>query len=85
MDGHFVSNLSLPKIERVRQMVERLNSRCEVEVDGGLDEATAPLAFGAGADVFVAGSSIFVNSAGVAAAMSRLRSNIAQGKGVLLA
>ena len=40
---HFLRSM-LPKIERVRQMVERLDGRCEVEVDGGIDEKTAPLA-----------------------------------------
>ena len=80
---HFIHS-TLPKIERVRLMVERLNRGCEVEVDGGVDEVTAPLAAAAGADVFVAGSAIFGKSAGVAAAMSGLRSNIAQCKCALL-
>jgi ribulose-phosphate 3-epimerase len=80
---HFLHS-TLPKIERVRKMVDRLNARCEVEVDGGVDEATAPLAAAAGADVFVAGSSIFGDSEGVAAAMNRLRASIAHGKGALV-
>ena len=63
---HFLRS-TLPKIERVRQMVERMKLSCEVEVDGGVDEETAPLAAEAGADVFVAGSSVFGNKAGVAA------------------
>jgi ribulose-phosphate 3-epimerase len=72
---HFIHG-TLPKIERVRRMIERANLHCEVEVDGGVDEETAPLAAAAGADVFVAGSSIFADSAGVAVAMSRLRTSI---------
>ena len=72
---HFIHG-TLPKIERVRRMIENANLRCEVEVDGGVDEETAPLAAAAGADVFVAGSSIFADNAGVALAMSRLRTNI---------
>jgi ribulose-phosphate 3-epimerase len=56
---------------------------CEVEVDGGVDEETAPLAAAAGADVLVAGSSIFGDAAGVASAMSRLRTNVAHRQGVL--
>jgi ribulose-phosphate 3-epimerase len=79
---HFLRS-TLPKIERVRQMVERMKLSCEVEVDGGVDEETAPLAAEAGADVFVAGSSIFGNKAGVAAAMGRLRTNIAHSLGVM--
>ena len=78
---HFLHS-TLPKIQRVRQMVERMRLSCEVEVDGGVDEETAPLAAAAGADVLVAGSSIFGNQAGVAAAMGRLRTNIAHHQGV---
>jgi ribulose-phosphate 3-epimerase len=81
---HFLHSM-LPKIERVRQMVERLDGRCEVEVDGGIDEKTAPLASAAGASVLVAGSSIFAANGGVATAMSRLRASIAYHKSVLLA
>ncbi|MGA9640206.1 MAG: ribulose-phosphate 3-epimerase [Terriglobales bacterium] len=80
---HFLRS-TLPKIERVRRMVERMKLSCEVEVDGGVDEETAPLAAEAGADVLVAGSSIFGNEAGVAAAMDRLR-NIAHRQGVMRA
>jgi ribulose-phosphate 3-epimerase len=79
---HFLHS-TLAKIQRVRQMVERMKPSCEVEVDGGVDEETAPLAAAAGADVMVAGSSIFGDGAGVASAVSRLRINIAHRQGVL--
>jgi ribulose-phosphate 3-epimerase len=51
----------LPKVEQVRRaLVERgLAGQVDVEVDGGIDEATAPRAAAAGANVFVAGSAIF--------------------------
>jgi ribulose-phosphate 3-epimerase len=81
---HFLHSM-LSKIERVRRMVEHLNGRCEVEVDGGIDQETAPLASAAGADVFVAGSSIFGDKAGVATAMSRLRRSIAHNDSTLTA
>jgi len=80
---HFLHSM-LPKIERVRQMVERLDGRCEVEVDGGIDEKTAPLVSTAGASVLVAGSSIFTDNGGVATAMSRLRASIAYHKSASL-
>src|SRR6516162_5278746 len=79
---HFLHS-TLPKITRVRRMIEHANLRCELEVDGGVDEATAPLARAAGADVFVAGSSIFGDSAGVAAAVNRLRTTLVQPNRVL--
>jgi ribulose-phosphate 3-epimerase len=67
---------TLPKIRRVSRMIERLKPGCELEVDGGIDEVTAPLTVAAGANVLVAGSTIFAAGVGVCAAMQRLRSAI---------
>jgi ribulose-phosphate 3-epimerase len=64
---------TLPKIERVRELTERLKPGCDVEVDGGIDATTAPLVVRAGATVLVAGSAIFGDREGVATAMKRLR------------
>ncbi|MCE9604132.1 MAG: ribulose-phosphate 3-epimerase [Planctomycetia bacterium] len=63
---------TLPKIERVRLMIHDLNIGCELEVDGGIDPATAPLAVSAGATVLVAGSAIFGKSQGIEAALRQL-------------
>ena len=60
----------------VGQMIDRIKPRCSLEVDGGIDVATAPLAVAAGADVLVAGSAIFNDSERVIAAMERLRAAI---------
>ena len=67
---------TLPKIQRVRELVERHKPGCDVEVDGGIDATTAPLVVRAGATVLVAGSSIFGDRDGVATAMKRLRAAI---------
>jgi ribulose-phosphate 3-epimerase len=72
---HFIHTI-LPKIRRVRQMIEQIKPGCDLAVDGGIDATTAPLAVDAGANVLVAGSSIFGDSDGVAAAMKRLRAAI---------
>ena len=40
-------------------MIEQIKPECELKVDGGIDEASAPMAVAAGANVLVAGSSIF--------------------------
>ena len=69
---HFIRTV-LPKIRRVRQMIEQANPDCELELDGGIDADTAPLGVAAGANVLVAGSAIFGGDDGVAAAMNRLR------------
>ena len=74
---HFLQGM-LPKIARVRQMIERARVRCELEVDGGIDPSTAALAAAAGADVFVAGSSIFGGTEGIVAAMGRLGAAVAR-------
>ena len=69
---HFLAG-TLPKIRTIRQMIDSLGTRCELEVDGGIDHDTAPLVVAAGARVLVAGSSIYGAHDGVAAAMNRLR------------
>src|SRR5215470_3883648 len=69
---HFIHS-TLPKIQRVRRMIQQARLDCELELDGGIDPATARLGVAAGADVLVAGSSIFGDHEGVDAAMKRLR------------
>jgi len=64
---------TLLKVGRVREMIDRLNPECELEVDGGIDATTVPMVVRAGATVLVAGSSIFGTREGVTAAMERLR------------
>ena len=64
---------TLPKIGQVRELIERVKPGCAVEVDGGIDATTAPLAVRAGATVLVAGSAIFGDPDGVDTAMKRLR------------
>jgi len=64
---------TLPKIRRVRQMIDEIKPDCDLEVDGGIDATTAPLVVDAGANVLVAGSAIFGEGEGVTAAMNRLR------------
>jgi ribulose-phosphate 3-epimerase len=69
---HFL-HATLPKIGRARQMIDRIKPGCDLEVDGGVDAITAPLAVAAGANVLVAGSAIFNDSEGVTVAMKRLQ------------
>jgi ribulose-phosphate 3-epimerase len=69
---HFLHTV-LPKVRRVRQMIEQVNPTCELELDGGIDAATAPLGVAAGANVLVAGTAIFGDGDGIVASMNRLR------------
>jgi ribulose-phosphate 3-epimerase len=61
------------KIRNIRDLIERVNPRCELSVDGGIDHQTAQPVVAAGANVLVAGSSIFGNPLGVARAVEQLR------------
>ena len=69
---HFIPT-TVPKIARVRELIDGRRLACELEVDGGIDAETAPLVVHAGATVLVAGSAVFGDREGVGAAMTRLR------------
>jgi len=45
---------STERVKQLRELVNRHNPACEIEVDGGIDKKTIPLAARAGANVFVA-------------------------------
>ena len=70
---------TLPKISRLRQMIDARNLHCDIEVDGGVHEQTAPLVVKAGANLLVAGSAVYNEKESVEQAIARLRSAIAQG------
>jgi ribulose-phosphate 3-epimerase len=57
------------KIRRLRVLAPEM----EIEVDGGIDAQTAPLAVKAGATVLVAGSSVFGHKSGIAAGIAAIR------------
>lgn len=54
----FIPN-TFKKIEQLREMVARNGASALIEVDGGVNPENAPLLQRAGADVLVAGSSVF--------------------------
>ena len=49
----------MPKLRQIRQWIDEQNPGCELEVDGGIGPATAPVAVAAGANVLVAGSAVY--------------------------
>src|SRR5262249_21859575 len=69
---HFL-NVTMPKVRRVRQMIDAMNPACDLELDGGIDPETAPFGVAAGANVLVAGTAVFGDRHGVTAAMNKLR------------
>lgn len=58
----------LAKVTEARREVERSGLALDIEIDGGIDERTAPLSVAAGANVLVAGSAIFARPDPLAAA-----------------
>ena len=71
----FISS-QLRKIEAIRKLIEQTGRDIRLEVDGGIDITTAPLAVSAGADVLVAGTATFKGGP------DKYAANIAALKGV---
>lgn len=55
----YIHNVT-PKITEIQNMIQNRNIR--IEVDGGIDDSTAPEALHAGADILVSGSFLFRQS-----------------------
>jgi ribulose-phosphate 3-epimerase len=50
------------KCSALKEMILKQNSSCLIEIDGGVNEITAPKLLAAGADVLVAGNYVFSSS-----------------------
>lgn len=57
--GQSFIDSQLRKIEAIRKQIDKTGKDIRLEVDGGIDTATAPRAIAAGADVLVAGTATF--------------------------
>lgn len=64
---------ALDKLRALRALVDAAGSRAELAVDGGIKPDNARSAVRAGASVLVAGSAVFLDPDGVAAALAKLR------------
>ena len=49
----------LPKVKELRQMINEKKLKIDIEIDGGINFETAPLAIKAGANILVSGTTIF--------------------------
>jgi len=67
---------TLPKIKQLREMIDRQEIHCDIEVDGGIHETVVPLVVQAGANLLVAGSAVYNEHESVAEAIARLRNAI---------
>jgi ribulose-phosphate 3-epimerase len=64
---------TLPKIAKLRQIIDERGLKCDLEVDGGVGPATAGAIAKAGANVFVAGVAVFQAKQGIAAAIQGIK------------
>jgi ribulose-phosphate 3-epimerase len=64
---------TLPRIASIRKTLDDRGLHAELEVDGGINADNAPDIVKAGANVLVAGNSIFRAAEGMSEAMRRLR------------
>jgi ribulose-phosphate 3-epimerase len=64
---------TLAKIREIRQMIEALGRPVDVQVDGGIDAQTVRQVVAHGANVLVAGTSVFRAPEGIQSAIHALR------------
>jgi ribulose-phosphate 3-epimerase len=70
----FIASM-LPKIARLRKMIVAQNVDVDIEVDGGVDVETAPRCVEAGANVLIAGTSVFGPGGTIAEHIAALRAS----------
>ena len=68
---------ALPKVARLRRLIDEGGFRAEIEVDGGVSPETAPRCAAAGANVLVAASAIFNELGTPKQYIERLRESLA--------
>ena len=74
----FISTMPA-KIRAIHERLTALGSAAELEVDGGVNYETAPRVAAAGANVLVAGSSVFGAKEGIAKAIAEIRHRAESG------
>lgn len=71
----FISEMT-DKIQDLRRILDERGLDTDIQVDGGINVETAPLAAEAGANIFVAASAIFKHPEGIQAGIEELRGAI---------
>jgi ribulose-phosphate 3-epimerase len=66
------------KIAELRAMIGNVRGHIDIEVDGGINPDTAPHAVQAGANVLIAGTSVFQHPNGVKAGIIELRDSLSR-------
>jgi ribulose-phosphate 3-epimerase len=75
--GQRFIDVGLPKVARLRKLIDENGYSAEIEVDGGVSTDTAPRCAAAGANVLVAASAIFNGSRTVTENIDLLRESVA--------
>jgi ribulose-phosphate 3-epimerase len=70
---------ALPKVQRLREMIDGAGLATEIEVDGGVTVENASVCAAAGANVLVAASAVFNDSASATENMAQLKAALAAG------
>ena len=68
---------SLTRVELAHQLLERIGSYADLAVDGGIGPGNASQIVKAGANVLIAGSSVFLHPLGLVAGITALRDAVA--------
>lgn len=63
----------VPKIARIREILDDVNPEAKIEVDGGIGPQTIPPTAHAGAEVFIAASAIFNHPQGIQSGIASMR------------
>jgi len=67
---------AVPKVKELRRIIDEQGLRAEIEVDGGVKPDNAGICAAAGADVLVAASAVFNESASIADNLGRLKAAV---------
>lgn len=65
--------VSLEKIRQAREILDRVGSKADLQVDGGIDASTILAAYEAGARNFVAGTAVFKHPKGISGGIQALK------------
>jgi ribulose-phosphate 3-epimerase len=65
---------TLPKISKIRNLLNQFNSHAYIAVDGGISVSTVQKVIDAGANVFIAGNSIFNHPDGIESGIKSIKS-----------
>ncbi len=63
----------MPKVKQIREWIEADNLSVDIQVDGGIDSDTLPIARKAGANAFVAATAIYKYPEGIQAGVDNLK------------